>query len=273
MRTALIAGAAVGLVLTGAAVAYVARDSDEAESESAEELRYGDRDVSAPEPLGSQPGPSGDGGTRIERATCGHPYLPDQIGDRVTFERRFEGHAERFVMESLGAVERGDGAMVNEWELTFRGTTQLLRRRCRPQESADDPHYGWIPGMGGEEVIDTTTVWALPWAIELGSRWNGRTSTALRIQGLQDEPAAVLASERDHRVVGRERITVPGGTFDAWHVEFTAQESMDSEPAEEVHGEMWIARDVGMVRERVQETEHQVAEMVVTSWTPGVDDP
>lgn len=54
----------------------------------------------------------------------------------------------------------------------------------------------------------------------------------------------------DYRVAGKERVTVPAGTFDTVRVDYTAQVVSDTRgDRPELRGTLWIAKDVGLVKQ------------------------
>jgi hypothetical protein len=62
----------------------------------------------------------------------------------------------------------------------------------------------------GEQRSSVSQVWGVDYAV--GKRWSARWSTTTRAGN-------VYHTEMDFRVVGREKITVPAGTFNAFVIE------------------------------------------------------
>lgn len=94
----------------------------------------------------------------------------------------------------------------------------------------------------------------LPAKLDIGTTWKDHTQMAEQKIDLQNEL----------KVVGKERVATPGGTFDeALHVTSTGSGTYGGDPAT-LTTESWYVRDVGPVKQIVVVTRKKSAKQVVT---------
>ena len=110
------------------------------------------------------------------------------------------------------------------------GLTGLEKRRFTARVTeADDNFASYVGAMGSDDKHTTTVAGAIindstgsydpPFTLipggeyQVGKRWGGRSILTLRSQ-------QKLWIEYSGRIVGREKVTVPAGTFDAYRIEF-----------------------------------------------------
>jgi len=108
-------------------------------------------------------------------------------------------------------------------------------RRCS-EAGAQEPWMG-VDFAGLSELLSQG--WRWPLHLQAGAHFGGE----LRRQVMDQQ----ITVEREHRVIGRESVSTPAGSFDAWRVELTDRASPGTPPGE---GTAWVAEGVGLVRLR-----------------------
>lgn len=92
-----------------------------------------------------------------------------------------------------------------------------------------------IPGMS-----ITTTGSSIPATMEVGAEWT--QTFEMKGPGISTKITTV------NRVVAREKITVPAGTFDAFRVDYEAETAGVGEAPSVTRGTQWFAVGTGIVR-------------------------
>lgn len=108
-----------------------------------------------------------------------------------------------------------------------------LVRSCSPLGLAD-PYIGWLATPGWEQEVQGL----LPVELHAGVSWE--SSVRLSWPGM---PSVHADARRSYSAEIEERVTVPAGAFDTWRIAFREEAGADS-----AQGNLWLARDVGLVR-------------------------
>ncbi len=132
------------------------------------------------------------------------------------------------------------GVTLERWQTELRigdhpALTGQLLRHCDARGEAEFWGPLGIPGLA--DLSEPT--WRWPPRLRVGEVFEGEVSLLL-------EGESPIATRRRHRVIARERVSVPAGDFDCWRVDITEWLEGQATPA----GSVWVAEGVGLVRSR-----------------------
>jgi hypothetical protein len=166
-----------------------------------------------------------------------HPLFDTAVGTTRTYSMNLDGNAGELTM-ALTELARDGEARVATWEFSFGLTggpavPSRVERRC-DERGAEEPWFGY--GMDTMLRLENQT-----W------RWPDVLSPDLAFGGEVDGVVGTLrlTATREHRVVRREHVQVPAGSFDAWRVETNDAPAAGGEPHRST---WWVVEGVGLVR-------------------------
>lgn len=141
---------------------------------------------------------------------------------------------------TLESTRRERGEVVSTWRLGIELAGEQPREarmetRCVPGVESEEPWAMTLPALPNLRLEDR---WRWPAALEPGVEFGGTAHLVVNGETLSEV-------RREHRVGGRERLTVPGGTFETLRVQF--RESAGDMQGERT-GTAWVASGVGLVR-------------------------
>jgi hypothetical protein len=192
---------------------------------------------------------------------CAHPLLPRRVGAALTYRlrgRRAEVTASHALAAGEGmahlsyvGVETVGGMVHTQWRTTYTlddppegGDGELtadIRLPCFPGEWAEMP---WLrfPEPGGVKLDGDA--WRWPTQLGEGRRFEGAFTIQMRPYR---EMVTIAEGRRVHRVLGRDEVTTPAGTYRAWRLSVKDEITGPRAPATNVQ-EVWVAEDVGLIR-------------------------
>ena len=186
------------------------------------------------------------------RRVCTNSWFPLAVGSARNY-RTNTGAEDGTLSLSLVAIEETADATHASWRAQITQPSGVESdatavRRCEA-DVAEEPWFGW----GIESLMRfADQTWRYPNVLRPGLAFGGTTNLFVLTER--------HAIERQHRVVGRERVSTPAGAFDAWRIDY------DDHETERLHGTYWIAEGPGMVRtEQDNGTTQTVYEL--TSWS------
>lgn len=194
-------------------------------------------------------------------ADCAHPYFPTKVGTEWHFQDNQKNEHVIKVLKSEGKKVLLEGTFIdpenkdNELKSNFSaycddsGFKMLIAEMFVTAAPS---------GMGGLKASfeDTSGVTLPPPAkMKVGESWNQSTTMVF---GTAEMPAAMKATMKiKNEIVGKEKVTVAAGTFDAFKIQFTSQTQM-AMPGMPVpmgsagnmsgSGTLWVAKGVGVVK-------------------------
>lgn len=204
-------------------------------------------ELAAPEAAATAPRPSSgvvpDAGSS-ERVPCADSPFAVPVGTELRYHLELgdgtEAQSAEYVLRLKDThVEAGERVDAWQLELNVPGAEEPVEtdfsRRCS-EAGAQEPWMG-VDFAGLSELLSQG--WRWPLHLQAGAHFGGE----LRRQVMDQQ----ITVEREHRVIGRESVSTPAGSFDAWRVELTDRASPGTPPGE---GTAWVAEGVGLVRLR-----------------------
>lgn len=226
----------LGLLVSGAMVALVAMRSREPSADRGRNVgsraRAHDPRAPSPAPMATPAGTLGD--------ACGHPFVPSTKGAYRRY--RLTGRADAELELRLAELRVRGREHVSTWTMTMHIpgepiATSTSERACS-SVGAQEPWFGFA--IAGFEMYREQT-WRWPRELAVGRRFGGTVQIGIDFSG----PPWIM--RRQHIVRGREPVTVPGATIDAWRVDTHDTLERDDRSID-AGGTVWVAERIGMVR-------------------------
>jgi len=172
-----------------------------------------------------------------------HPFFGMSVGASRTYAMDVSGQMGELTADLVNVVRAGR-ARTATWAFSFGLTganpvTSRVERRC-DREGAEEPWFGY--GIDTALQLDRQT-WRWPDALRIGLEFAGTVDAVIGSMRVTARP--------EHRVIGREPVSVPAGLFEAWRVETTDTPDVGGEPH---HSTWWVVEHLGLVKS-VQEVD------------------
>ena len=145
-----------------------------------------------------------------------------------------------------------DGKVVEENALTYAEEVVAVEPdgyRTKNVSDANASEGAWLCTADGismkydeyPETTITATGVSIPATMEIGQSWTQTFS--------MEGPGVSQTTKTTNRVVKREMVSVPAGSFEAWRVEFESETvAAGSERPTIIRGTQWFVTSVGMVK-------------------------
>jgi len=174
------------------------------------------------------------------------------VGDVRTFRWGSEDGIGTVSIQLTRARATGDGAVLS-WTLEDEtGTRTEIQREC-DRLGAEEP---WLVLGSAATLAVSNQAWRMPSSLQIGDAFGG--AYEVELMGMS------VSLDRMHRVVGRERISAAGETFDALRIDVEERAASGSTP---VPMTQWVAERVGLVRMWLGPDEHRT-EVELVSYSP-----
>lgn len=186
---------------------------------------------------------------------CGHDYFPLRAGDEIEYRNMSNG--QEMAAYTMRVAESKPG-----WarlEYVFPGNVAMSHELfCDQGVLRSDTYMDIGSGLGGQMQTRTETVQGdfMPKDLETGAVWITTYNMATTIQGMEGVPGLgemKMTVEVENTAMGREKITVPAGTFSAMKVKSVSRVDMSgfgygapTQTSSEYY--MWLAKGVGLVK-------------------------
>ncbi len=204
----------------------------------------------APAPDGSAGGGSGSSGGSVS-GDCSHPYMPLRPGSSITYTSSGAGDGSTYTQTV--ASNSGSEATLN---YSFEGQELTLdyTLNCSGDGIFAEGYLDFGSVMAGSQIRTETRSASgpfLPDDLDVGTSWNNHFEMVVTYTDPSfpiSEATQIMDISR--RATGRERVTVPAGTFDALVVEASFNLNNDAFPTGPItftQTEHWV-EGVGLVR-------------------------
>ena len=194
-------------------------------------------------------------------AECSHPYFPTTVGSEWQYQDSDKNEHTIKVVKNEGKTVNLEATFVDPDQKDEKLTSQFsavcddtgLKMNIGEMFITVAPE-----GMGGLKAsFENTTGVTLPppGKMKVGESWQQSTTMTF---GTEQAPAAMKATMKvKNKIVGKEKVKVAAGSFEAFKIEFTSETQM-AMPGMPVpmgsaanmagNGTLWVAKGVGVIK-------------------------